>query len=317
MFSFQWIWAFYLLPIPFLIRALPALNIKKITTIYVAFLGDKSKQLTTKKSSKTSYLSVLMWVCFIFALAKPQVIGEPIPIPTKGRSIQLAVDVSGSMSINDMSIKGYYATRIEAVKFIISKFIKRRVGDKIGLILFGTKAYVQSPLSFDRETVDKLLQESFIGIAGKHTAIGDAIGLAVKKSVQAKKKNKNDKQILVLITDGVNSAELNPLEAAKIAKKEGLKIYTVGVGGDSVDFWGKTTNGIDEKTLKSVAKITGGKYFRAKNTKELENIYTELDKLEPIESKKKFFRPIKDYFYLPLSAFLLLMFVYLFSARRF
>ncbi len=322
MFSFYWVWAFILLPLPLLIRLLPPIKVQRITSLYVPFLEDSIETLDDNKSKKAIYLiPILMWLLFVSAIARPQITGEPIAIPTEGRDIQLAIDVSGSMRSLDMIIENTRVDRLTAVKYVISKFIQRREGDKLGLILFGDNAYVQSPLSFDRKTINTLLQESFLGIAGKSTAIGDAIGLSVKKVIEDKEKNKKSKRILILVTDGVNTASVDPLEAAKIAKEEGLKIYTIGIGSDGSSFqqFGRALNNnaeIDEETLKKVANITGGKYFRAKSAESLEGIYQELDKLEPVTYKEKFLRLVNELFYIPLFIFILLLIIYQYISRR-
>jgi Ca-activated chloride channel homolog len=175
------------------------------------------------------------------------------------------------------------------------------------VILFGTQAYLHVPLTFDRKTVETLLNESFIGITEDEpqTSIGDAIGLAVKRLQD----EKNESRVLILLTDGANTAgELSPLKAAEIAAQHHLKIYTIGIGADEMLvrslFGTRRVNpsaDLDEKTLKAIADITGGRYFRARNTEELNQIYFILDQLEPVEKDKQFFRPKSDLFYWPLA----------------
>jgi len=177
---------------------------------------------------------------------------------------------------------------------------------------------VQSPLTFDRTTVNILLQEAVTGLAGQATAIGDAIGLAVKRldrsqhrqTASADKNKLGEDRVLILLTDGVsNRGEITPLKAAELAAKKGLKIHTIGIGN-------RGTRELDETTLRKVAKITGGQYFRAYNTSDLVKIYALLDELEPVEKDVKSYRPIKTLFYIPLSAsfaiaVLLALFLYL------
>jgi len=223
----------------------------------------------------------------------------------------LAVDLSVSMEEEDFILKGRTVNRLIATKSVAGEFIERRVGDRIGLILFGEQAYLQAPLTFDRETVRTLLYESAIGLAGRSTAIGDAIGLAVKRLRERDESNR----ILILLTDGANTAGVvQPLEAADLASREGLKIYTIGVGADEKlirSLFGmrkvNPSADLDETTLKAIAEKTGGRYFRARNTKELNEIYKLLDVLEPIEADSKQFRPRKSLYYWPLAiAFLLI-----------
>jgi Ca-activated chloride channel family protein len=223
----------------------------------------------------------------------------------------MAVDVSGSMQERDMKINGREVNRLEMIKFVAGDFINRRKGDRIGLILFGQQAYLQTPLSFDRKTVKTLLDESIIGIAGKATAIGDAIGLAVKRV----RKTSDNNRILILLTDGQNTAgEIQPIKAAELAAQEGLKVYTIGIGADEI--YRQTMLGsrrfnpsldLDEATLKKIASMTGGQYFRARNTKDLNNIYAMLDELEPLAKEDEYYRPTENLYFWPLALSMLLL----------
>ena len=219
----------------------------------------------------------------------------------------LAIDISKSMDHQIRHNSGL-VKRITATKAVAGSFIEKRIGDRIGLILFADQAYVQVPLTFDRTTVNILLQEAFTGLAGQATAIGDAIGLAVKRVSKQRnnkltsniQKNISEDRVLILLTDGVsNRGEITPLKAAELAAKKGLKIYTVGIGH-------RGSRELDETTLRKIAKITGGRYFRAYNTSDLVKIYSLLDQLEPVEKDVKSYRPIKALFYIPLSASLFL-----------
>jgi Ca-activated chloride channel family protein len=223
----------------------------------------------------------------------------------------LAVDLSGSMEEQDFKINNQRVDRLTAAKWVAGDFIQRRVGDRVGLILFGTQAYLQTPLTFDRKTVLTLLNESAIGLAGDNTAIGDAIGLAVKRL----KGQTDASRVLILMTDGANTAgEVTPLKAAELAADNRLKIYTVGIGADEMvvrGFFGShrvnPSRDLDENTLVKIAETTGGRYFRARNTDELNNIYMLLDKLEPVEKDKQYFRPRREWFFWPLAIALLIM----------
>jgi Mg-chelatase subunit ChlD len=219
----------------------------------------------------------------------------------------LAVDVSGSMEEKDFVIDDKRYDRLTATKYVVSDFVQRRIGDRLGLILFGTRAYLHVPLTFDRRTVQTLLNEAFIGITEDEpqTSIGDAIGLAVKRL----QNEKTDSRVLILLTDGANTAgELTPLKAAEIAAEHDLKIYTIGIGADEILvrslFGTRRVNpsaDLDEKTLQAIADKTGGRYFRARNTEELEQIYQLLDQLEPVEKDKQFFRPKAELYAWPLA----------------
>ena len=214
------------------------------------------------------------------------------------------------MEEQDFIINKRRVDRLTATKWVAGQFIERRIGDRLGLILFGTQAYLQTPLTFDRKTVLTLLNESALGLAGENTAIGDAIGLAVKRL----KNQQVDSRVLILLTDGANTAgEVSPIKAAELAAENHLKIYTIGIGADEMvvrSFFGarkvNPSVDLDERTLTAIAEKTGGRYFRARNTEELEQIYQILDQLEPVEKDKQYFRPRTELFYWPLSVALLL-----------
>lgn len=305
MIEFHWAWVFYLIPLPLLIYWLApasksqqaALQVPDINLWHDAQTADSHAQ----KHLSTLLLPLLIWLCLLGALARPYLLGEPLALPISGRDLMLAVDISGSMQQQDMQLNQQPASRLEVVKKIVHQFIRKRQSDRIGLVLFGTQAYIQAPLTFDSKTVNILLNEAQIGLAGKSTAIGDAIGLVSKRFMQQKAQNK----VLILLTDGANTAGvLNPLKAAKIAAQAGIKIYTIGIGAESMQvsglfgiFGSRTINpsqDLDEKSLQEIAQLTGGKYFRAKNTQELAEIYRIIEQLEPIEQDPEILRPKKS-----------------------
>ena len=316
MIGFDWPWLFLLLPLPLLVlRLLPPADETEEAALRVPdlapFAGDGATKAGSFKPRRWPlWLASLAWLLLVIAAARPVWLGEPIELPVSGRDLMLAVDLSGSMQTRDFVIDGKAVSRLTAIKKIAGDFIKRRVGDRIGLILFGSKAYVQAPLTFDRSTVNTLLQQSAIGLAGDQTAIGDAIGLAVKRLAQHPHGNK----VLILLTDGGNDAgEVSPLEAAKLAAQAGMTIYTIGVGADEMlvhSFFGtqriNPSSDLDEKTLRAIAAITGGRYFRASDSEGLNRIYAILDKLQPIDHAPQTFRPRRTLFYWPLAFSLLL-----------
>jgi len=202
------------------------------------------------------------------------------------------------------------ATRLQVVQKVAGDFIRRRHGDQVGLILFGTRPYLQAPLTPDLNTVDQFLDEAMIGVAGTQTAIGDAIGLAIKrlKADPARAGHKGD-TVLILLTDGSsNAGAMPPLEAARMAAQAGLRIYTIGVGAAAQDgFFGISGNSdLDEDTLKSIAKTTGGEYFRATDAAALEQVYDRIDRLEPSAARQQWYRPRDEWFAWPLGLALLL-----------
>ena len=315
MIHFGWPWLVLLLPLPLLVRYFlrPAESVSE-AALRVPFInefnleGNNEHHIAVKKH--LFWLAILAWVLLILAVMRPQWLGDFIEIPISGRDLMLAVDLSGSMEEEDFIIKDQRVNRLTATKWVAGQFIERRIGDRLGLILFGEQAYLQTPLTFDRVTVKTLLDESAIGLAGQATAIGDAIGLAVKRLREQDEKSR----VLVLLTDGANTAgAVEPLAAADLAAREGLKIYTIGIGADQMivrSFFGtrrvNPSTELDEKTLKAIADKTGGRYFRARDTEELEKIYVLLDELEPIEKDVQRFRPQTALFYWPLAAALFL-----------
>ncbi|MCF2858250.1 VWA domain-containing protein [Pseudoalteromonas sp. SMS1] len=307
MFEFEWPWAFLLLPLPWIIAKIkpqPAQSPQKIRMPSYAALGGTSTDSQSVKS-KNNWLEILIWSLLVTALSNPSWLDDPITLPSEGRDIMLAVDLSHSMAEEDMEYNGRYVDRLSVVKAVLSDFIEERQGDRLGLILFADTAFLQTPLTRDINTVSQMLQESQIGLVGRATAIGDALGLAVKRFNQKEESNR----ILILLTDGRNTAgNLEPDEALILAREEGIKVYTVGVGSDgrrNMGFFSMGSmggNSIDEQTLTHIADETGGKYFRAKNVQGLQQIYAELDKLEPISDEDETFRPKQALFYLPLLA---------------
>jgi Ca-activated chloride channel family protein len=313
MIQFEWPWLLLTLPLPLLVRwLLPAHLAPQQAALKVPFLEDftdEPSRAVTPTHRWPLWLAALAWIALVLASTRPQWLGEPIEQAVSGRDLMLAVDLSGSMQEQDFIINQQAVDRLTATKQVASDFIERRTGDRIGLILFGSQAYLQTPLTFDRKTVTTLLNESAIGLAGDSTAIGDAIGLAVKRL-----KNQPDSRVLILLTDGANTAgEVTPIKAAELAAEQHLKIYTIGVGADEMivrSFFGarkvNPSVDLDEKTLTAIAEKTGGKYFRARSTDELNQIYNLLDQLEPVEKDKHYFRPRAELYYWPLAASLVL-----------
>jgi Ca-activated chloride channel family protein len=316
MIHFEWPWMFVLSLLPllprYLLRPAPAVEeaALRVPAVSPFALGGDSRLGIIKGRRWLLWPALAAWLLLVSAAARPVWLGPPIDLPVSGRDLLLAVDLSGSMSTQDFTLHGQQVDRLTAVKAIAGDFIRRRVGDRLGLILFGLHAYVQSPLTFDRKTVNTLLQEAVIGLAGKQTAIGDAIGLAVKELQRHPTGNK----VLILLTDGANDAgEVDPIAAAKLAAKEGLTIYTIGIGADSVmvpSLFGmqqvNPSQDLDEGALRAIAKATGGRYFRARDTQELNKIYAVIDELQPVDQEKQIFRPQRSLFFWPLALALLL-----------
>lgn len=316
MLHLYWPWMLLLLPLPIVLRLLlPTEPQVEQAALKVPFLDDFAggkTQLVSSNKPWCLWVASIAWFCLVLAITRPQWLGEPIELAVSGRDLMLAVDVSKSMEATDFKIKNENVDRLTAIQFVAGQFIERRVGDRLGLILFGTRAYLHVPLTFDRKTVRTLLNEAFIGITEDEpqTSIGDAIGLAIKRL----QNQKVDSRVLILLTDGANTAgELAPLKAAELAAKHQLKIYTIGIGADEMMvrslFGMRKVNpsvDLDEKTLTAIADITGGHYFRARNSEELKKIYGLLDQLEPVEKDKQYFRPKSELYYWPLALSVLL-----------
>ena len=318
MFELQYPWLLLLLPLPLAMALAPARE-QTEAALRAPFFA-RARQLLGQvgadpraQGKRKLWLLWLIWACAVFAACAPKWVGEPVQMPSNGRDLMMAVDMSESMMQTDMNYMGQRITRLMAVKKVVGDFVERRKSDRLGLILFADQAYLQAPLTFDRGTVNQLLQEAEIGIAGRATAIGDAIGLAVKRL----RDKPAQSRVLVLLTDGANTAgELQPTQAAELAQQAGVRIYTIAFGADSMEVAGifgtrrvNPSADLDETSLQEIAAKTGGKYFRARSVDELDSIHHQMDSLEPIESDAETFRPEESLFYLPLALALILSFV--------
>ncbi|MCV6587751.1 MAG: VWA domain-containing protein [Marinobacterium sp.] len=323
MFEFESPWVFMLLPFPWLVsRFTGAVNIQRQQAVQVPFMddllaagGDVATGVGSPEKARLSWrwwLALLCWLLLVIAIAGPRWLGEPVPQQRSGRELMLAIDLSNSMKARDFEFQGQRLNRLMATQLVASDFIQRRAGDRIGLVLFGEQAYLQAPLTWDRTTVQRLLDEAQIGLAGGSTAIGDAIGLTVKRL----RETDNSERVMVLLTDGANTAgALEPLQAAKLAAEEGVKVYTIGVGSDThrggnglFNLLGRSqVPELDESTLKAIAQQTGGRYYRARDLQELVGIYDQLDQLEPVTRSASSARPVQAFYSWPLAAALLLL----------
>jgi Ca-activated chloride channel family protein len=318
--TLAWAWLLLLLPLPWLVRrwlsAAPSGGLQALKVPWFAMMTESEADWMRKPVLVV--LASLVWILLVLAAARPQWVGEIETLPVTGRDLLLAVDISGSMDTQDMVLDQKAVNRLAVVKKVAGEFIQRRRGDRVGLVLFGSRAYLQTPLTFDTETTAVLLEESEIGLAGRETAIGDAIGLAVKRL----RDDAASERVLILLTDGANtSGEVQPMQATEFAAREEMTIYTVGVGADEMmvqDFFGarlvNPSADLDEDTLKAIAELTGGQYFRARDAKALAEIYEKLDELEPVESDQEAIRPVDELFFWPLSASFLLVLIALLLA---
>ncbi len=315
MFEFVYLWVFLLLPLPFIARYFLKAKKRDYTQVWIPLAkGLSGEQSQNQQSNLNAFIPWIVWLLLLSALAKPIWFGEPIRLQQQSRDMILSLDLSGSMQEVDMPLNGQTVDRLTLVKDLLKTFIKERHGDRLGLILFADHAYLQTPLTFDLNTIQQMVDETEIGLVGKRTAIGESIAMAIKRFVE----NKNEQRVLILITDGANTAgTIKPIMAAKQAAQNNITIYTIGIGADEMikrTLFGRQrinpSADLDEKTLNEIAKLTGGQYFRARNQDELQNIYKTLNKLEPVDSDFLEFRPEKDLFYWPLSGAILLLFLF-------
>jgi Ca-activated chloride channel family protein len=306
MIHIEWPWMALCLPLPFFMaRALPPAR-PGGGALFLPFaqtLGLEETAGAPRRARWRHVLFVLVWLALVAAAVRPQWLGEPQPVATTGRRLLLAVDVSGSMATRDMVGN---ESRLQVVQDVAGDFIRRRHGDQVGLILFGTRPYLQAPLTADLGTVGQFLREAAVGVAGTQTAIGDAIGLAIKrlKADPSPARRRGD-TVMVLLTDGANDAGvMPPLEAAKLAAAAGLRIYTIGVGAEPGSGFlglGGGNDDLDEHTLQAIAQATGGAYFRASDGESLEQVYAHIDELEPSAGRDQWYRPRDEWFHWPLG----------------
>jgi|TARA_B110000879_G_scaffold209053_1_gene295891 Ca-activated chloride channel family protein len=317
MINFDLPWLILVLPLPLLVYWLPTKSNSSVTALKIPQLitGINSPEQVTKKSKFPLMILSLVWLLLVASASQPQWLGDAVDIPTEGREMMIAVDLSGSMQIEDMIINGQSADRLDMLKVVLGGFIERRVGDRLGLILFADDAYMQTPMTYDRKTVKQMLDESVLGLVGTKTAIGDAIALAAKRFDNKKDSNR----VLLLLTDGQNTAgKITPEEALELAVAKKMTIYTIGIGADSMIqqslFGNRRVNPsseLDESSLQKIANDTNGKYFRARDSQSMDDIYQLLDLLEPVEQDQQQMRPLTALFQWPLAAAFILSILYL------
>ena len=309
MLQLAWPWMLAALVTPLLVaRLVPRASEVAGAPIRIPYFEEAlvwSSRTTTSGSRLRRSVALLAWCALVLAAARPQWVGEPVSLPVRGRDLMLALDLSGSMREQDMKSRTGFEARIDVVKRVARDFVARRAGDRVALIVFGTRAYLQTPFTLDLDTVSEMISEAVVGLVGEQTAIGDAIGLSVKRF----RERRTPERVLVLLTDGADTASrVDPLSAARFAATEDITVYTVGVGADedvALRWLGaqrsRARSALDESTLQRIADITGGRYFRARDPAELEEIYRLIDVLEPVEGGNEAFRPTRDLFHWPLG----------------
>ena len=301
-------WLLLALPLPLLLKKKPQRNGSALNLPALAKLGS-ANQAKAEQRNVSHFLLAVIWLLLVISATQPRWLDEPVSLPQPGRELMLAIDLSGSMDIPDMRLEMGNTTRLKAMKVVLGEFIQARQGDRIGLVLFADAAFQQTPLTFDLATVQQFLDDAVIGLIGQRTAIGEAIGLTVKRFNNFETSNK----VLILLSDGANNAgDIQPREALQLAKAAGVKIYTVGLGAEQMiqqSLFGQRninpSQDLDEPLLIELAESTGGRYFRARSPQELREIYQLLDELEPIEREELTFRPQRSLLHYPLALALL------------
>jgi Ca-activated chloride channel family protein len=312
--ALAWPWMLLALPLPLLARWLLPRRRSASAALRVPY-GELIDKIAAAGAGHAlrgrgpGVLALCAWIALCFAAARPQELGPPIAPPQVGRDLMLAVDLSGSMSEEDMTLGGQVVDRLTAAKAVLADFLDRRGGDRVGLLVFGQRAYTLTPLTLDLTSVRQQLQDSVVGLAGRETALGDALALSVKRL----QSQPSDQRVVVLLTDGVNTAGvLDPGKAAELAHDANVRVHTIAFGGEgglSVFGFRLPSPGgdqIDEAGLQRIAQATGGKFFRARDTESLAGIYAEIDRLEPIRRPGQAVRPRIERYPWPLGAALAL-----------
>lgn len=312
MFEFAWPWLFLLLPLPWLIQALTPPVSHQRAALSTPFYSELKSTLGTQRSvirrfNKHTAIYILIWLLVLTAAARPQLHDDLQERPTTGRDLLIAVDLSSSMLYSDMLLNGVSISRIDFVKQWLDNFISQRPGDRLGLILFGSQAYLQAPLTYDHHSIRTWVQEAQPGIAGNTTSIGDAIGLAIKR-LRVRPANH---RVLILITDGANtSGVMSPWAAAQLAERYQIKIYTVGIGSQVTEYPQQLidTAGLelDEQTLIDIAAATQGQYFHVTDSHDLAHIQHSLEQLEPSTYLQVAQRKVQELYNWPLAVAVLL-----------
>lgn len=322
MFELTHPWVLTLVFLPLLIwKLIPKAQMTLPVALKIPFFNG----LTTALMNETHHhsdkpkaiigLFLLIWSLLILALSNPCWIGKPIPFTREGHHIMLALDLSPSMSVEDMPFNGHFVSRLDVVKRAAKEFVHNRMNDHVGLILFGERAYLQTPFTFDTHSILERIDDASAGLAGKSTSLGDALGLAIKQLQTVPKKSR----VVILLTDGANnSGALAPLKAAELAYQDHIKVYTIGLGANTHanDFNGmflsmNTSAELDEGTLKLIAAKTKGRYFRATDLHSLQTIYQAINAMETVKQNTVIIQPKQEYYPWPLSVAWILLIYFL------
>lgn len=249
-------------------------------------------------------LAALAWGLLVIALAGPQLDRQTALTEASGRDILLALDLSGSMEKRDFSLDGQPISRLDAVKRVASRFVAARRGDRIGLVVFGDRAYVAQPLTFDVDAVARAINEAQIGISGRATTISDGLGLAIRRLSASDAPTR----IVVLLSDGVDTAgSVGAVDAARLAARHGIRVHSIALGPDDLETRPKSRDAVDAATLRGVAEASGGTSFRVRGMADLQAMAATLDRLEPSPSERPPLRFWQSLWIWPAAGALLLL----------
>lgn len=324
MFEFSFWWAWLLLPLPWLLRRItpPAQSsgVRLALPKAARFIGPR--QVNQPIFWKIWLLPALIWIGVVAGLARPQWVGEPVSLEQEQREMYIALDLSGSMQADDMTLDGRQVTRLRAAHHILAEFIERRHGDRIGLIVYADEAFIYSPMTSDLNALATLAREARIGLAGQRTAIGDAVAL----SINAFQDSDSAERVVLLLTDGmINSGSISADDALALASNHNVRIHTIGIGADEMIVQGmfgqrriNPSAELNEEFLTQLAQSSGGEYFRARNEEEMRRIYQLIDTLEPVLRDTHQMRPRRSLAHWPFtfSAILSLLTLGLYGWQR-
>ncbi len=297
-------WALILLPLPWLVWRYAPPHREQVSAIRIPFFREitdaagaeaRAGAAILSRSTAQMLAACAIWGLVVLALAKPERLGDPVTIETSARDVILAVDISGSMDARDFTdINGERIQRLEAVKQVLSQFIAERDGDRMALIVFGTRAFVQAPFTEDLQSLQDFLDQTVVGMAGPNTALGDAIGL----SVRTFDASDVEQRLLILLSDGADTnSRMTPINAAAIAADRGVTIQTIGVGDPN----GSGEDRVDLDMLDQIARATGGSFYYASDEDALTSVYAEIDAQNPRITETTSFRPKENLTYIPLA----------------
>lgn len=309
MLSFAFLWAFLLLPLPLAVWLFAPAYREQTRALRVPFFrhvveaaGKTPAQgaMVRSRGRMQMAVAILCWALTVMGLSRPEILGEPIVIEKAARDLVLAVDISGSMDARDMAdAQGQPQQRLEAVKEVIKGFIEEREGDRIALIVFGSNAYLQTPFTEDLDSAAELMAQTQVGMAGPHTAMGDAIGLALR-TFEA---SEIEQKVLILLSDGADTnSAMSPLNATEIAVGAGVVIHTIGVGDPTAS----GDDRVDLETLEAIADRASGRFFVAGDVEGLRSVYEEIDVLNPRVVETTQFQPRENIGHYAFIAALLL-----------